>query len=234
MTKLGVYLCVLLAGSAVVISQATQAQNLIVNSNFVTGDFTGWNVAETGSGGDPADYGVTAGNDGGYRVPNSGDTYGAYFNPSGGTLDLSQTVDIPAAGTYIVNCSVQPVINDQDTLTIYLGGAAVFSTNFEYGEPYTQISATVSAQAGPQVIDFQFTPGGGPMFFDDAGLVAAVAAPRPVFGLGQRLRRSGHRIKWDEDSKQPRDDKWRRVCFRGRFAGQHGAEHDQRERLRIQ
>ncbi len=167
-----------------VISQATQAQNLIVNSNFVTGDFTGWNVAETGSGGDPADYGVTAGNDGGYRVPNSGDTYGAYFNPSGGTLDLSQTVDIPAAGTYIVNCSVQPVINDQDTLTIYLGGAAVFSTNFGTGEPYTQISATVSAQAGPQVIDFQFTPGGGPMFFDDAGLVAAVAAPSRCSVLG--------------------------------------------------
>ena len=161
--------------AAVVISQPAQGQNLIVNSNFATGDFSGWNVAETGSGGSPADYGVTNGNDGGSRVPNTGDTYGAYFNPSGGTMDLSQTVDIPAAGSYIVTCAVQPVINDQDTLTIYLGGAPVFSTNFAFGMPYTQISATVPAQAGAQVLDFQFTPGGGPMFFDDAGLVAAAA-----------------------------------------------------------
>jgi choice-of-anchor A domain-containing protein len=73
---------------------------------------------------------------------------------------------------------VQPVFNDQDTLTILLGDTAVFSTNFEVGMPYTTISASISAAAGSQVLDFQFTPGSGPMFFDDAGL-AGVAETNP-------------------------------------------------------
>jgi hypothetical protein len=184
MRKIRVYLCLLLGGAAVVNIQPAQAQNLIVNSNFATGDFSGWNVAETGGGGNPADYGVTAGSDGGFPVPYSGDTYGAYFNPSGGVMDLTQTVTIPAAGTYTVSCYVEPIVNDQDILTISLGGVPVLATNFEFSMPYTQVSATFTAAAGAQVLDFQFTPGAGPMFFDDASLVAAAAAPSPCSVLG--------------------------------------------------
>jgi hypothetical protein len=169
------------ASAAMLLTQTASAQNLIVNSNFATGDFTGWTVAETGSDGSPKDYGVTSTTDGGDKVPNAGDTYGAYFNPAGGTMDLMQTVDLPAAGTYSVSCAVEPVFNDQDTLTILLGGAAVFSTNFEVGMPYTTISASFSAAAGSQVLDFQFIPGSGPMFFDDAGLVeVAETNPTPT------------------------------------------------------
>jgi hypothetical protein len=164
----------------VAVAQTAPAQNLIVNSNFSTGDLSGWTVAETGGGGSPADYGVTAGNDDGHKVPNTGDIYGAYFNPAGGTIDLSQTVNLPAAGIYTVTCSVQPVFNDQDTLTIYLAGAPVFTTNFEFGMPYVPISVSVTASAGPQVIDFQFSPGSGPIFFDDAGLVGTAVAPTPT------------------------------------------------------
>jgi hypothetical protein len=170
----------LVGTAAVAVTQTAPAQNLIVNSNFATGDLSGWTVAETGGGGSPADYGVTAGNDDGAKVPNAGDTYGAYFNPAGGTMDLAQPVNLPAAGTYTISCSVQPVYNDQDTLTIYLAGAPVFTTNFQFGMPYTPISVPVSAQAGPQVIDFQFTPGSGPIFFDDAGLVGEAVAPVPT------------------------------------------------------
>jgi hypothetical protein len=180
MTSLKLFCSLLLASVAVPAFQSARAQNLVVNSNFATGDFTGWTVAETGTGGSPGDYGVTSGRDGGFVVPNTGDVYGAYFNPVGGTMDLTQTVDIPAAGTYIVSCSVRPVINDQDTLTISLGGSSVFTTNFELGAPYTQISVSVPAQAGSQVLDFQFIPGDGPMFFDDAGLVAGAVAPTPT------------------------------------------------------
>jgi hypothetical protein len=187
MTKLKLFPTLLLASVAVAATQTATAQNLIVNSNFATGDFTGWTATETGSGGSPKDYGVTSGNDGGAKVPNAGDTYGAYFNPAGGTLDLMQTVDLPAAGTYIVSCAVEPVFNDQDTLTILLGDTAVFSTNFEFGMPYTTISASFSAPAGSQVLDFQFIPGSGPMFFDDAGLVAVAETnptPTPCSVLG--------------------------------------------------
>ncbi|HXR07897.1 MAG TPA: collagen-binding domain-containing protein [Candidatus Acidoferrum sp.] len=180
MTNLRLFSSLLLASAAVAVTPSARAQNLIVNSNFATGDLSGWNVAETGSGGLQTDYGVTSGNDGGSKVPNAGNTYGAYFNPAGGTMDLMQTVDLPAAGSYIVSCSVEPVFNDQDTLTIILGGTPVFTTNFQFGMPYTQISVAVSAQPGSQILDFQFTPGSGPMFFDDAGLVAVAAAPTPT------------------------------------------------------
>ncbi len=182
MTNLRLFFSLLLSSAAMVVTQSARAQNFIVNSNFATGNFSGWNVAETGSGGSPADYGVTSGNDGGAKIPNTGDAYGAYFNPSGGTMDLTQTVDLPAAGTYIISCSVEPVFNDQDTLAIFLDGVPVFTTNFQVGMPYTQISFSVSAQAGSQVLDFQFTPGSGPMFFDDAGLVSVAAVPKPTPG----------------------------------------------------
>ncbi len=184
MTNIRLFSCLVLGSVAAVVTQTARAQNFIVNSNFATGDFSGWMVAETGGGGSPADYGVTAGNDGGAKVPNTGDTYGAYFNPNGGTMDLAQTVVLPAAGSYLVSCYVRPVINDADTLTIYLGGVPVFTTNLQFGSPYTQITASVSAPAGSQVIDFQFTPGGGPMFFDDASLVSTAVAPTPCSVLG--------------------------------------------------
>ena len=129
---------------------------------------------------------------------------------------------------------MEPVFNDQDTLTIFLGGAPVFTTNFQFGMPYTQISVSVPAQPGSQVLDFQFTPGSGPIFFDDAGLVAVAAAPTPtpgsvlgsaaagaVIGLnGARIQNVLAKINGDEYS------------FPGRFAGQPASQHDQWQRLR--
>jgi hypothetical protein len=179
MTNLRVIYGLVLAGAIGVVTQPMQAQNFLVNSNFATGDFTGWSVAESGVGGSPEDFGVTPGPDGGVKVPNTGDVYGAFFNPSGGTMDLSQTVNLPAAGTYIISCNVRPVINDADTVTIFLGGVSEFTTNFEVGAGYTPISVTVSAEAGSQVVDFQFTPGSGPIFFDDASLVSVGGGTPP-------------------------------------------------------
>ena len=180
MKNLNQFISLFVGTAAAALLSTAQAQNLIVNSNFSTGDLTGWTVAETGGGGNPHDFGVTAGNDNGAKVANVGDTYGAYFNPAGGTLDLAQNVNLPAAGTYVITCAVQPVFNDDDILTIYLGGGAVFTTNFQFAQPYTPISVSVTAPAGPQVLDFQFTPGSGPMFFDDAGLVGTAVAPTPT------------------------------------------------------
>ena len=177
MKNLKLFHSLLLVSATVAVAQPARAQNLLVNSNFSTGDFTGWNVAETGAAGSPRDFGVTSGYDGGVKVPKIGETDGAYFNPAGGTMDLTQTVDLAGAGTYLITGSVEPVFNDVDTLTIFLGGAPVFTTNFEVGSPYVPIRVSVSAQAGAQVLDFQFTPGSGPMFFTDAGLVALSVAP---------------------------------------------------------
>ena len=79
MAKLRLFHGLVIAGTAVVMAQSANAQNFLVNSNFATGDFTGWTVAESGSGGSPHDYGVTSGGDGGSTVHNAGDTYGAFF-----------------------------------------------------------------------------------------------------------------------------------------------------------
>lgn len=171
----------LATGIAFFCDQPVKAQNLIVNSNFATGDFTGWTTTETGSSGQPHDYGVGV-KDGTQTVAYSGDTYGAYFNPSGGVMDLSQTVDITQAGTYLITCDVQPVANDPDVLTILLGGTQVFTTNYNSGHPYQEISVSVMASAGSQVIDFEFTPGNGPMYFDNAGLVESSAQAAPDGG----------------------------------------------------
>jgi hypothetical protein len=64
----------------------------------------------------------------------------------------------------------------------------VFTTNFEFGLPYTLINIAVPALAGPQVVDFEFTPGDGPMFFDNAQVTASPAAsPVPDSGTSLTL-----------------------------------------------
>jgi hypothetical protein len=160
--------------------------NLVVNGNFASGNFSPWTVTETGTGGSPRDFGVTDGVDvpsgSGIAVPNTGDTYGAYFNPGGGIMDLSQTVTIPTTGSYTLTFALKTATPpDQDMLTIYLGGAPVpvFSTIINPPTPYAQFNTVVSAQAGPQVIDFQFTPGASAMFLDDVSMYAGAAVPEP-------------------------------------------------------
>jgi hypothetical protein len=156
--------------------QAYGQINLVQNSSFQTGDFTDWNVTETIPGNN---YGVTSGDkDAAGPVPYMSQ-YGAYFNENGGTMNLSQNVVIPTAGTYNISAWVEPIFSDDDYFTISLGGTVVSYTDFTVGQPYTEISVTVSASAGSQVLDFQFTPNSGAMFFDDASLTAVVTTPVP-------------------------------------------------------
>lgn len=168
----------LTASAAIVVflmSGLAATANLLVNGGFETGDLTGWSVSETGSNGQGKDYGVTHGKDSGYGpVPHSG-YYGAYLNPTGGTIDLFQSIDIPVAGDYAIDFWVQPFFNDDDIVTVFLNGVQVSTTDFTVGGPYTEINVMALASAGVQTLDFQFKPGSGPIFFDDACINAAVA-----------------------------------------------------------
>lgn len=165
----------------------TQA-GMIVNGGFEAGNLSGWTVTETGSAGAGHDYGVTNGSDGGYGPVAHSGSYGAYINPPGGTVDFSQTIDIPTAGNYAIDFWVQPYFNDADVVSVFLGGVELYTTNFTEGGPYTEIDLTAAAGSGSQTVDFQFAAGSGPIFFDDASLTALEpTVPEPTTALAGLL-----------------------------------------------
>lgn len=194
-------LIALVAGSAFAFSHVSHGQNVVLNGNFATGDFTDWTVTETGTGGIGTvttvgthqvfranDYGVTSGYDGTHNpqnfVPLAGNTYGAYFNPAGGVLDLTQTIDLPTAGTYTFTAWVQALSSDDDYVNVSLGGTLAAAEDYPGYQDYTEITGSAFAAAGPQVLDFQFIPNSAPVFIDDITLTAAPDQGPGVFLSG--------------------------------------------------
>jgi hypothetical protein len=187
--------------STVVCGSRVHADCIINNGNFATGDFTGWTVAETGPYGlgttvtDPntqisrfyQDYGVTSGSANGVGpVPAPGDTYGAFFNASGGVMDLTQNVLVPTGGTFSISAQAWPIFPDDDIVTINLDGVLLATFDYTTPQPYSLISAIVSTAAGWHTVDFQFSfngdnDGESATFFDDASMDAVAAVvPEPT------------------------------------------------------
>ena len=197
------------------VALAGRADVIINNGDFATGDFTDWNVTETSA--NPqglgtihvnpttgvtsirnADYGV-AGN--GYRVNGAtfaappGDNYGAFFNASGGTLDLTQSIVVPADGTYSISAQAWPQFADDDIVTIIYDGTAL--ATFDYTDDpgsYVPLSTLLDTTAGSHTVDFQFTfvgtsDAGSPSdtLIGDISMDVATPVPEPTTLLAGAL-----------------------------------------------
>ena len=185
-----------------------QSTTLTPVRNFFTGAITGYNAG-------PGDYGVLPNSvqvDQNTTVPvfvdsttfaaPPGAANGAFFNISGGPLDLVQSVNVPADGTYSINAQALPVWADDDIVTIFYDGTAMATYDYTNnpGAAYLPINALVSTTSGTHSVDFRFTfivhtdpndqdPPGTPsaMFIGDISMDAATPVPEATTFLAGAL-----------------------------------------------
>jgi len=147
---------------------------LVSNGGFETGDFTDWTVTPI-LGKPPVVTNKPA--SGPLKVAHSG-TYGALFFGDS-TADISQTLQVPATGTYDLDFWLEPVFNDDALVKVSLGGTIVFAADYTNGMAYTGYTIPVLVNAGPQTLDFNIAPGSnGPVYLDDISMNSA-PVPEP-------------------------------------------------------
>lgn len=167
--------------SFLAISRA-RADNLVTNPGFETGDLTGWAVSGTDS--SAADNGVYYGVD---TIDAHSGTYGAYFGPVGGVLDLSQALSTSPGATYSVSfwlaqapSTPAPYTN---SFAVSFGGNGLFSQTDLAAGSYTQYSYTATATSASTTLQFAFRDDTGFFSLDDISVSTATppsAIPEPA------------------------------------------------------
>jgi hypothetical protein len=165
--------CALL-GLFVLAASAVQAQNLVVNPGFETGDFTGWTVT---GGADPiVDVGI--GHTGMYAA-----SLGA-IAPD--VVDLSQMLATQSGQQYTLTFYAQtPEFNNPpgfpNSLTVYFGDSLIDGPLTVPDDPdYQKYSYTVTATSGASLLHFAVSNDPDYTQLDDISVVAAPAAvPEP-------------------------------------------------------
>ena len=153
-----------------VAASVVQAQNLVVNPGFETGDFTGWTVSGPNSSVEP-------------RVGHTG-IYAASFGAISPDVDnLSQFLATKIGQQYIVSFFAQtPVFNIQpghpNALSLYFGGSLVTGPiTISDGATYTQYSYTVTANAASSKLLFVVSNDADFTQLDDISVVSTVPEP---------------------------------------------------------
>jgi len=133
--------------------------------NFFHRQFLRLECCGNRSGGNPVDYGVTNGYDGGVKVPNTG-TLTVPTSTACGVMDLSQRWTFRQTAR-LISAAICGRLSRSGYLTIFLAGSSCSPRISSSGCLHAH-QHRCAALAGPQVVDFEFTPGDGPMFFDNA------------------------------------------------------------------
>ncbi len=161
-----------------------QAANLVSNPGFETGDFTGWSLSGTDSA--PDDNGIYYGVD---IVDAHSGTYGAFFGPVGGVLNLSQTLSTVSGTPYTISFwlqetpgTISPYTN---SFTASFGTSTLLSLSDTSNFSYTFYSFNAVSGAGLTPLVFGFRDDVGFFSFDDVSVTGATSvAPEPSsFGL---------------------------------------------------
>ena len=148
-----------------------QAQNLVTNPGFETGDFSGWTTTPATGG---SDFAVAGG-----VYANSG-SYGARFGATGTQDDsISQFIPTVAGDDYAVSFSLENLSGPSNDFTASFGGAPLLSITDSASFPYTQYSFTATATGASTLLAFAGRQ--VPSFFalDDVSVIDLGAAPVP-------------------------------------------------------
>lgn len=159
----------LLAGLA---SAPAQAQNLVQNPGFETGDFSGWTKTLATDGG--SDLAVAGG------VFVASGSYGARFGSTGAQDDsISQSIPTVAGDDYAVSFSLENLGPRSNDFTASFGGAPLFSIRDSASSPYTQYSFTAAATGASTALTFAGRQVPSYFGLDDVRVTDLGAAPVP-------------------------------------------------------
>jgi hypothetical protein len=157
-------------GAAVTIAPA-QAQNLVQNPSFETGDFTSWNTIAAASG---SLFGVGTG------FGASDGSFAAYFGATGGQYDtISQAIATTPGQTYAFSFDLQNIGVGGDSFIASWDGGQVLNitpSSAEFG--FTHFAYPVIASTALTTIQFQSYDGPSYFVLDNVS-VESTTAPEP-------------------------------------------------------
>ena len=163
-TKLGAAVALMASVSTI---GAAQAQNLIVNGDFESGNISGWSTSLNNGGA----YASGSANSGLYSM-------GVYNNNGLGTV--SQAVNV-SAGTYTLSFAIRPqaITSPANSVSVIFDGQTVLTFGGEGANTWRTETFTVTVDDGTKTLQFDVaTCGGcGSFLFDDVSLVLVSAEP---------------------------------------------------------
>lgn len=162
---------------------SASAANLVINSDFETGDLSGWTLSGAHSA--PSDNGIYYGVD---STDAHGGKYGAYFGPLGGIMQLDQTLITSPGATYTISfwlaqspAAPAPYIN---SFTASFGGTTLYSQVNVTNSGFTQYNFLSTASSTSSTLEFGFRNDTGFFSLDDISVTASgTNAPEPATTL---------------------------------------------------
>ena len=163
---------------------SAKAANIVTNPGFETGDFSGWTLSGTDS--SPSDNGIFYGVD---SLDAHSGSFGAYFGPVGGVLNLTQALTTDPGTTYTVMFwlaespdTPAPYVN---SFTASLGGTTLVNMSNTNGGNYTQYTATATVTSAASILAFAFRDDTGFFSLDDISVSpgTTVVTPEPTTSM---------------------------------------------------
>ena len=147
-------------------SQSMEAQNLLANPGFETGDFSGWTLS-----GSTAFEGVSSTF---ATTPNSG-SYSAFFGAVGGYNIISQTINTVIGDTYNLSFALDNSGGPYSEAYVDWGGAQVWDIQPAGTFGWNQLGLTVTATGSSTTVSFGFEQVPSYFNLDDTSLVDLTA-----------------------------------------------------------
>jgi hypothetical protein len=157
------------------------AANLASNPGFETGDFSGWTLSGTDylPGGNGNYYGVDS-------IDAHSGSYGAYFGPVGGVLNLTQTIATTPGTSYEISFWLAQAPATPPTYISSFGvsfaGANLFTESPAPESNYTEYTFEATALSASSLLQFSFRNDTGFFSLDDVSVntSAPSAVPEPA------------------------------------------------------
>lgn len=164
-TKFGAAVALMASVSTI---SAAQAQNLIVNGDFETGDLSGWNAS------------INSGTAATRTNPVNSGSYSMVVWDNSGPGTVSQAVNV-SAGTYTLSFAIRPQADTSpaNSVSVIFDGQTVLTFSGESATAWRTETFTVAVADGTKTLEFDVATcsGCGAFYFDDVSLVLVSPTP---------------------------------------------------------